>query len=133
MSRENVDTLRAVYEEWARGNFRAGVDLYDEHVLYLPVGGLPDVVAPHIGPEGIREYMRGQLQAWTRLTIAGEEFIEAGDSVVVAAHWVAVGKESVAPVEARLFHVWTFRGAAVTRLELFRHRSEALEAVGLRE
>src|SRR3954449_13035225 len=91
MSRENVDALRAVYDEWGRGNFRAGVDLYDEHVLYLPLEGLPDVGRSHTGPDGIREYMRGQLQARTRLTLAAEEFIEAGDSVVVAAHWVAVG------------------------------------------
>ena len=33
MSRENVDALRAVYEEYSRGNFRAGVDLYDPHAV----------------------------------------------------------------------------------------------------
>jgi ketosteroid isomerase-like protein len=125
--------LRAVYDQWGKGNFLAGVELYDQHVLYVPLAGLPDAAAPYLGPEGIREYMRRQLQAWTSLTIAAEEFIEAGDSVVVAAHWHGVGRESVAPVEARLFHVWTFRGRSVTRLELFQDRAEALKAVGLRE
>jgi hypothetical protein len=35
MSQENVDALRAVYDEWGNGNFRAGVDLYDPEVVFV--------------------------------------------------------------------------------------------------
>ena len=133
MSQESVEIVRGVYEEWAKGNFRAGVDLYDRHLVYVPLGDLPDAEARYLGPEGIRVYMRGQLEAWTKLTITAEELVEAGDSVVVAAHWRASGEESGAPTEHRLMHVWTFRGEAVVRLELFRDKAEALQAVGLSE
>jgi hypothetical protein len=33
MSEENVDTLRAVYDEWRRGNFRAGGELFDAYTV----------------------------------------------------------------------------------------------------
>jgi hypothetical protein len=39
--------------------------------------------------------------------------------------------ESGALPELRYFHVWSFRGATVIRLENFRERAEALESVGL--
>jgi len=133
VSRENVDAVRAIYEGWAQGDFTAGTERYDRHIIYIPLGELPDSEARYIGLEGVREYMRGQLEAWTKLTIAAEELIEAGDSVVVAAQWRSEGQESGVPSEWRGFHVWTFRGRAVIRLELFRDRAEALEAVGLSE
>jgi hypothetical protein len=44
-----------------------------------------------------------------------------------------VGDESGAATEFRYFQVWSFRGRKVIRLENFRERAEALEAVGLRE
>jgi ketosteroid isomerase-like protein len=132
VSRENVDALRAVYNEWRKGNFRAGADLYDRHVLFVLHPGFPEA-GVYVGMDQLREYMLGLLGAWTNFTIAAEDFIEAGDSVVVAAHQRGVGKGSGTPAELRYFTVWTFRGKAVIRFESFRDRAEALEAVGLRE
>jgi ketosteroid isomerase-like protein len=53
--------------------------------------------------------------------------------VVVAVRQRGVGRESGAPAELPYFQVWTFRGRAVIRLEQFRDRDDALEAVGLRD
>ena len=132
MSRENVDAVRAVYAEWEKGNLGAGLDLYDRDVLFMPGPDWTDT-GRYLGTEGIREFMLGYLDAWINLTYAAEELIAAGDSVVVAVHQRGVGTESGAAVEWRGFHVWTFRGRSVIRLEAFPNRAEALEAVGLRE
>jgi hypothetical protein len=35
MSGENIAAVRAVYEEWAKGNFRAGVELFDRQILVV--------------------------------------------------------------------------------------------------
>ena len=77
--------------------------------------------------------MRRWLSEWSNFTIAAEEVIEAGDSVVVAACQRGEGKESGIEAELRYFQVWTFRGRHVIRIEQFRDRAEALEAVGLSE
>jgi ketosteroid isomerase-like protein len=132
MSRENVEALRAVYDEWGKGNFRAGGDLLDPHVVFILTPDFPDA-GTYLGADRVTEYMLGFLAAWEKLTLTAEEFIEAGDSVVVAIHQRAVGRESGTHTELRFFQVWTFRGRAVTRLESVRSRTEALEAVGLRE
>jgi ketosteroid isomerase-like protein len=66
-------------------------------------------------------------------TISGEEFLEAGDTVVVAVHQQALGPRSGAPVDMRYFQLWTFRAGTVVRIECIMEREDALEAAGLTE
>jgi ketosteroid isomerase-like protein len=132
MSQENVNTLRAVYDEWSRGNFQAGGELLDAYTVCIV-----DLESPepgrYVGPAEIVAYMRLQLEHVRDLTVSAEEFIEAGDSVLVAVHRQAIGEKSGTPVEDHHFHVWTFRGPIVTRLEFIAGRADALEAAGLEE
>jgi ketosteroid isomerase-like protein len=133
MSQDNMTAVRAVYDEWAKGNFRAGGDLWDSRVVFVPIADLPDA-GDYFGLEGITTFMRAFLQPWTNFTITADELIEAGDSVVVVARQRGIGRDSglLAELEQQ-FQVWTFRGRTVIRFEAFRERAEALEAVGLRE
>ena len=87
----------------------------------------------YVGPAEIAAWMRLQLEHLETLTISAQELIETGDSVVVAVHREAIGEKSGTPVEDHHFHVWTFRGPIVTRLEFIAGRTEALEAAGLSE
>jgi len=130
MSQDNVDMVRKVFDRWSEGDFRAGVDLFDPHVVLILRPGFPDGGAYH-GPEGVATYMRGFLEAWTHVTMKAEELIEAGDSVLVHVIQRGVGDASGVETELRYFQLWTFRGGKVIRLESIRDRAEALEAAGL--
>jgi ketosteroid isomerase-like protein len=133
MSEENVEVVRRIYEQWAQGNFRAGVELYDPLILMVQGQGLPEAGA-YLGLDGLRDYMRAFLEAWERVTIEAEEILGAGDSVVAKVVQRAVGRESgVEPAEFEYFQIWSFRGGKVIRLEVVRDREEALEAAGLSE
>ena len=132
MSQENVEVVRDVYERWSQGDFRTSVDVFDALVLLVLRPEFPDA-GTYLGRERVAEYTRGFLEPWTRLTIEAEDIIEAGDSVVVAVRQHGVGGGSGAATEFRYFHLWSFRGPKVIRLENFRDRAEALEAAGLRE
>jgi ketosteroid isomerase-like protein len=132
MSQENVEIVRRVYEEWGKGNFRAGESLWDPRVVFIPTPELPES-GDYQGPKGIIEFMTGFLESWTEYTIAGEKFTEVGDSVVVETRQHGVGRGSGIAGGGRQTHVWTFRGRAVIRFEAFATHAEALEAVGLRE
>jgi len=132
MSQENVETVRGVYERWGQGDFRAYVDVLDPLVVFVMRPEFPEA-GSYLGLERLGEYMRGFLEPWTRLTMEAEEITDAGDSVVAAIVQRGVGDGSGAPTEFRYFHVWSFRGPKVIRLECIRERAEALEAVGLRE
>lgn len=130
MSQEHLDAVRAVYDAWGRGDFQGGPNVYDPLAVLVQGEGFPDKGA-HLGIEGIRKYTRGFLEAWERITIEAEELIEAGDSVIAAVVQRGVGQGSGAPAEFRYFHVWTFRGDRVIRLETVRERAQALALTGL--
>jgi ketosteroid isomerase-like protein len=57
----------------------------------------------------------------------------SGDSVVARLCQRGVGEESGAATELRYFHVWSFRGERVIRLECLRERGKAPAAAGLSE
>jgi ketosteroid isomerase-like protein len=132
MSRENVQAVRGVYERWSSGDFQASLNLLDPLALLVLRPGFPDA-GTYPGVERIVEYTRGFLEAWTRIAIEAEDVTDAGESAVAAVRQRGVGGTSQAATELRYYQVWSFRGGKVIRLENFRERSEALEAVGLSE
>jgi ketosteroid isomerase-like protein len=133
MSEENVEAVRTVYERWSEGDFRAAVDLFDPHVVFVPGSGFGDAGA-YLGTEEFAAYTRRTLlEPWRHLTVEAEEIVAAGDSVLVHVHQRGVGSASGVTTEMRYFALWSFRGRKVIRLESFRELAEALEAAGLRE
>jgi ketosteroid isomerase-like protein len=133
MSQENVEIVGRIYAEWARGNFNEGATLYDPYVLLVVRPEFGPASGVYCGPDQIAGYMRDFLEEWDGLVIVGEEFVDAGDSVVVGVDQQATGQGSRTPVRAGYFQVWTFRGPSVIRIESVAERSDALEAAGLSE
>jgi ketosteroid isomerase-like protein len=133
VSEANVETLRRIYEAWGRGEFTEGGELYDPHVVLVLRPEFPEA-GPHYGREAIRRYMLEDfLVDFDGATISGEEFLDAGDTVVVAVHQQAMGPRSGAPVDMRYFQLWTFRAGTVVRIESIMDREDALDAAGLTE
>ncbi|MDQ3933148.1 MAG: nuclear transport factor 2 family protein [Actinomycetota bacterium] len=132
MPREPVEATRRVYEAWARGDFRSATALYDPNVLLVLRPEFPEAGA-YVGPEQIAGYMRDLVASLTDFAIEAEDFVEAGDSVVVQVRQHGVGRSSGAVTEHRYFQVLTWRGEKIVRIESIADREQALAAVGLRE
>jgi ketosteroid isomerase-like protein len=133
MSQEKVEIVRALYEPWSEGDFGASVDLFDDHVVFVPGAGFGNDAGAYLGTEAVAAYTRGRLEPWAHLTVDAEEIVPAGDSVLVRVHQRGVGTAIGVPWKVRYFQVWSFRGDKVIRLESFRKRVDALQAAGLSE
>lgn len=137
MSEENVELARSVYERYGQGDFRAAADLLDRHVVLVldPVFAASLFASPvdeaFYGIDAVSDYTRGFLED-AHVTMAAEEIVAVGDSVLVSVHQRMTGKKSGIPLESRYVSVWSFRGGKVIRIESFGERADALEAVGLR-
>jgi ketosteroid isomerase-like protein len=131
MSQENVEIVRAGYEEFSRtGTFAP--DLLDPDVTaYDP----PDAPDPRVyqGREGLLLQLQNVADAFDELRWDAVELIDAGEKVVVATQMVGKGKESEVRVSVRVFHVWTIRDGRGVELRTLFTREEALEAAGLSE
>jgi len=132
MSRENVELVRAVLERWGNGDFRPDPELIDPEMVFVLRPGFPDA-GTYSGREEVAKYMGMIFEPWDRLTIEAEEIVEAGDAVVAAVRQRGVGVKSGIDTDFRYFQAWSVQGGRVIRLESCRDRTEALEAVGLRE
>ena len=133
MSQENVETVRSIYEDWARGRMSAGVEMFDSEIVFESF--MPDADEPvvAIGPEQIAAFMREFLAQWTDYRLVGEEFCDLGSKVFVLGRQTALGVHSGVEVEDPMHSIWTFRSDRVVGLRFTPSRQEALEVAGLSE
>jgi ketosteroid isomerase-like protein len=84
------------------------------------------------GPDGFIRASQNVLEAFEDYTVTSEEFIDAGDFVIVAVRISGRGRGSGAPLDVRLAHAWQLRDGKVVRGEVYRTTEEALAASGRR-
>jgi ketosteroid isomerase-like protein len=122
---DTLGTVRDVYGEWARGNYRAGLDLYDPQITLQVHNPIPDA-GVYDGLEGLQRYMRRFLETWDDYEIRAVNVESDGDRVVVLVHHG--GRASGAWVETEFFAVWTFSGDQVVRVDVAQDRDAAVSA-----
>jgi ketosteroid isomerase-like protein len=129
MSQANLEIIKRGYEHFkARGEIRAHPDLvWDVSNL-----GWPDQQV-YRGPEGAMQFNSEWAAAWDDWEMEPEDFIDAGDRVVVILIQRGRSKGTGVPVEMRFAQVWELRDGQGIRMQLYASVEEALEAVGLSE
>jgi len=132
----HVSSLRWLYGEWAKGNLWALRDVADPGMEWEWSEGLASLSGgPRVyrGLEEIGEATLEWLAAWDSYWMTGEEFLPAGDEVVVqmTVHARAADTEHV--LEQRMAAVWTLREGRAIHARFYDDPSQAFEAVGLRE
>jgi len=130
MSREIVELVKQLYSRWEQGDLRAGREILDESLTTVWAPGFP-TAGIYRGPHEHAGAMREWLGEWDDFALSADEFIDAGDSVVVPFSVRARGKGSGAWVERRWAHVWTLRNGRVVRFEVHLDVDRALEAAGI--
>jgi ketosteroid isomerase-like protein len=127
MTRDNAEIVRRGFEAW---------DARDDDAL--PTYFSPDVEidasdrilnpAVYRGLDGARRFRSEISETWGGFSVEIEELLVSGDRVVAFVRVSGQGRASGAAVDAR--SAWLVRVAEgkVTRLRLYRDRSEALAA-----
>ena len=137
MSRENVEALRWLYEEWAKGNLWALREVADPNIErewspnLASISGGPRV---YRGLDEIGAVTLEFLKAWDRYWMTADEFIDVDDEIVVVLmclHARAARTDTV--IEQRTPVVWTLRNGKAVNVRHYDDKATALEAVGLSE
>jgi ketosteroid isomerase-like protein len=82
----------------------------------------------------LRNFADAIAQDFEECTYEPRELLDAPDGrVVVTGEIVGRGRSSKLPLSGEFAHVWTISAGKALRAEAYRHRSEAMEAVGLEE
>src|SRR5215208_3321423 len=133
MSQENVEIVRRILEDAVRGRWEESAShLGPDTELHGTVGGLTEGSVWR-GSEQVRKFFEEDSDAWAERRLDAEEFIDAGDCVVVLLHEFRRGKGSGVESETDTAMVYEVRDGRVVRVQGYMDRGQALEAAGLPE
>jgi ketosteroid isomerase-like protein len=129
MSQANVEVVRRLYEAFLRGDQSAIVAGLHREIEWRSI---EDTETRH-GHDGVATSVAGWLETWEEHDLEPEEYLDAGDQVVVSTRLRGRGRQSGATVETRYFAVWELRDGQAVAYREYPSKPAALEAVGLSE
>ena len=130
MSRENVEIISSIYDGWLAGDM--ALDKFDPDIAIIESDTIPGTPSAH-GIDAVQRYIESFPDYWAEIRFEPEEFIDAGEQVVVVARLVGRGRKSGVEVARTWAYVWTLRAGRALRMEAYADRAEALKAAGLAE
>jgi ketosteroid isomerase-like protein len=136
MSQENVENLRRCFALANDQGIEAAVEAFSH--LIDDEFGLEEAAEMidrdrYAGREGFIANMRKLEESLEEIRIEPLEFVDLGDRLVVVVSMSGRGKGSGAPVEVTFAQLWSMRDGKAVGLRDYATKSEALEAVALRE
>jgi ketosteroid isomerase-like protein len=131
MSRENVEIVRRVYEEFNRTGVPPA-QLFHNDAEFDPSRALPDAEVLR-GAEQFLALIADYSSAFEDFRVDAEALMDGGDHVVAVVRDGGRLKGSGSEIWNRFVHVWTLRDRKVVRWASYSDKAEALEAVGLHE
>jgi ketosteroid isomerase-like protein len=142
MSQENVDVVREAIESHRsdyleaddrEARIEAVLGLWDPSCEFTSVMA---AVEPNTyrGHDGLRRYLNDLADSWEEWQNEVEEIFDVGsDTVFATIRSRVIGKGSGATAESQRAAVFVLSKGKIVRGRTFPSRTEALEAVGLRE
>ena len=130
MAQENVEMVKRFWEEY----LTTGEVPWD---MVHESGEVHDHDSPdqgtYRGHAGVARWLQDWGAAWSEWSSEPEQFIEAGDSVVVVVRMKAKGAGSGLELDRQDAVVYRFRDDKIVRTDYYNSKTQALEAVGLSE
>src|SRR5918999_3630098 len=131
MSAENVEVVRRSFEAFARGDLDAAFEAYDPSIEWCTAHYEPDQQV-YRGFDGLRRFAATIGEPWQDRfadTVTADAFIDRGDLVVVPWHGLLHGRGSRIEIEVSETYVARLRDGKIVRVDEYRTKEEALEAV----
>ena len=116
--RTEVETVRAVYDAFARRDVEGALEHIDTDVEFVPAGtqSLVGREAPYRGHDGVRQYFADAAEAWDDLTLHAEDFRAAVDSVIVFGR--VEGSVDGKPFRSKAIWIWRVRGGKAVSMRV---------------
>ena len=131
MSQENVEIVRSQVERFKVTGELSPETSADDIAWHDPPD-FPDARI-HVGMEGVFEALSVWANAWSEWRIELDDFVDAGERVLVRGKQWGRGKDTGMPVEQPLCLVYLLRHGKVVEVRAFFDEHQALEAAGLSE
>jgi ketosteroid isomerase-like protein len=131
MSEANLELVRRSFEAFVSGDFETAFASFDPHAEWRTAEDEPDS-RTYRGLEDVTRWAASLAEPWTdrfERTVVPEEYIDLGDWIVVPTSGRLHGRGSGIEMDIRETYVVRLRGGRIVRVDEYRTREQALEAV----
>ena len=132
MSKENVDLVRAIYDAFGAGDIEGVVSRMSPDMVWNEAENFPYADHnPYTGPEAILTGVFGRFGAdWDGFAAVPEEFLDAGDAVVVLGRYGGTYKATGESTNAQFAHVWRVDGGRAVQFQQYTDTLQAARVTG---
>ena len=132
MSDENVAAIRAIYSAFAAGDVPAVLGAMSPDIVWNEAESFIYADGnPYRGPEAVLNGVFARcIGEWDGFSAIPEEFLDAGDTVVVLGRYRGTNKATGAPLDAQLAHIWRVRDGKAAQFQQYTDTLQAARATG---
>lgn len=113
-----LQIVRALYEAFGRGDIPAAVAMWHPQITWTEPEGATGVAGTHIGAQAVLDGVFSDITTtWTGFTVTPDEYLDAGEAVVVLGHFSGVHNATGKSFRARFAHIVRVRDGLVTAFE----------------
>jgi ketosteroid isomerase-like protein len=131
MSKENVETMRRLFQAVSDGDVGAWFQAADPDCRVFPRSEEPDADQEYRGLDGLMDYLTNWFGQWDEYESEPVEMIDAGEHVLVVARERGRVESTGMEVVEDFTHSFVLRDGKVTEWRMYDSRADALEALGL--
>ena len=126
---DNSDIVRRLYAAFGRGDIPAVLHALASDVRWTEAEGFP-YRGTYTGPDAVLQNVIAKLGTeWESFSVAPEEFVVEGDTVVSLGVYRGVYKATGKGFKAPFAHIWTLRDCKVVRFRQHTDTALVQEAV----
>lgn len=132
MSQKNVELVRTIYAAFGAGDVPAVVASMADDIEWNEAENFPYADGnPYRGAEAILSGVFARLGSeWDGFAAVPEEFLDAGETVVVLGRYRGVCKATGRPLDAQMAHVWRMEGGKAARFQQYTDTLQAARVIG---
>ena len=130
----NVALVRGMYDSFARGDVPAVLAVLDSAVEWRAAEGMLYADRnPYIGPGAVAQGVFQRIVSeFDSLAVVPQNFIDAGDIVVVEGRYKGISRATGERVDAQFAHIYQIRNGKVARLQQYTDTRQWATAVARR-
>jgi ketosteroid isomerase-like protein len=132
MSAQNVDLVRSIYAAFAAGDVPGVVGRMTPDMVWNEAENFPYADGnPYRGPQAILGGVFARLGSeWDGFAAVPEEYLDAGDTVVVFGRYRGTYKATGRPLDAQMVHVWRIEDGRAARFQQYTDTLQTARVTG---
>ena len=131
MSQENITVIRGMYESFSKGDVTSVLGQMHQHIEWREAENFIYADrSPYRGPQAVLEGVFMRLASeWADFRVMPEEWLDAGNHIVVLGTYSGRHKESSREVRAQFAHIWGVTHGRVVRFQQYTDTKQFADAI----